>query len=112
MGNVRSFAVSHVDWLAKGALAPHVEAFKKYLTDRGYAAHTISKCVGSIAHFARWLDCRRLGIRRIDEAVVTEVLDEHLPDCKCAGLVLRARIPRCNASAHQTRSSGSYKRCN
>jgi len=92
MGNVRSSQVSHIDWLAKGPLAPHVEAFKHYLTDRGYAAKTFSQCMGSIAHFAQWLHCSRLRIQRIDEAVVAEFLDEHLPRCNCAGLVLHGRI--------------------
>jgi integrase/recombinase XerC len=92
MGNVRSSQVSHIDWLAKGPLAPHVEAFKHYLTDRGYAANTFSQCMGSIAHFAQWLHCSRLRIQRIDEAVVAKFLDEHLPRCNCAGLVLHGRI--------------------
>jgi len=79
MGNVRSSQVRHIDWLAKGPLALHVEAFKHYLTDRGYAAKTFGHCMSSIAHFSQWLHCSRLRIQRIDEAVVGEFLDEHLP---------------------------------
>ena len=54
MGNFRSSRVGSVDWLGKGLLAPHVDAFKHYLTARGYAATTIANCVRSVAHFAQW----------------------------------------------------------
>jgi integrase/recombinase XerC len=80
-----------IDGLAKGSLAPHVDAFKQYLTDRGYAANTFASCMGSIAHFAAWIHGRRLRVRRIDEAVVAEFLDDHLPRCRCAGPVRHDR---------------------
>jgi len=87
MGNTQSSRLTRIDWLAKGPLAPHVDAYKQYLTDRGYAATTFSNCVGSVAHFAQWLHGRRLSIRHIDEAAVAEFLDDHLPRCGCAGPV-------------------------
>ena len=77
--------------LAAGPLAPHVNAFKQYLTDRGYAANTFTNCMGSIAHFAQWIHGRRLRVQRIDEAVVAEFLDEHLPRCHCVRPVQRDR---------------------
>ena len=77
--------------LAAGPLAPHVDAFKQYLTERGYAATTFAHCVGGIAHFAQWVHGRRLRVQRIDEAVVAEFLDEHLACCGCIGAVQRDR---------------------
>ena len=68
MGNIRPSRVGRIDWLAKGPLAPHVDAFKQYLTDRGYAATTIANCVRSVAHFAQWVHGRRLRVQRIDDA--------------------------------------------
>ena len=91
MGNTQSSRLTRIDWLAKGSLAPHVDAFKQYLTDRGYAATTFSNCMGSVAHFAQWLHGRRLRVRRIDEAVVAEFLDDHLPQCRCTGPVQHDR---------------------
>lgn len=91
MGNVRLSRLSCINWLAEGPLAPHVDAFKQYLTDRGYATTTFANCVGSIAHFAQWVHGRRLRVQRIDEAAVAEFLDEHLPRCRCTGPVQRDR---------------------
>jgi len=55
MGNVRLSRFGCINQLAEGPLAPHVDAFKQYLTARGYAAATFAKRVGSIAHFALWI---------------------------------------------------------
>ena len=78
MGNIRSSRLGRINWLARGPFAPYVDAFKQYLTDRGYAASTFANYVGSIAHFAQWIHRRRLRVQRIDEATVAEFLDEHL----------------------------------
>jgi integrase/recombinase XerC len=91
MANTRSSQLNAFDWLAEGALAPYVDAFRQYLTDRGYATTTFVNCMGSIAHFAQWLHGRRLRVARIDEAAVAEFLDDHLPRCHCRGRVQRDR---------------------
>ena len=91
MGNTQSSRLTRIDWLAKGPLAPHVDAYKQYLTDRGYAATTFANCIRCVAHFAQWVHGRRLPIRRIDEAVVAEFLDDHLPRCRCTGPVQHDR---------------------
>jgi hypothetical protein len=91
MGNIRSFRVTGNDWLSKGPFEPYVDAFKQYLTDRGYAATTFANCVGSIAHFAQWVHRSHRRLQRLDEASVAEFLDEHLPRCHCVGTVQRDR---------------------
>ena len=96
MGNIRHLRPSYINWLDKGPIAPHVDAYKQYLTDRGYAATTFANCMGSVAHFAQWFHGRRLRVQRIDEAVVAEFLDEHLPRCRCTRPVQR---DRCSLSA-------------
>jgi integrase/recombinase XerC len=96
MGNTQSSRFTVIDWLDKGPIAPHLDAFKQYLTDRGYAATTFAHCVRSFAHFAQWVAGRRLRVRRIDERVVAEFLDEHLPRCHCTGPIQR---DRCSLSA-------------
>ena len=80
-----------INVLADGPLAPHVDAFKQYLTDRGYAANAFRHYMGSIAHFAQWIHGRRVCVQRIDEAVVAQFLDEHLPGCRCTGAMRRDR---------------------
>ena len=44
-----------IDWLDEGPLAAHVDAFKQYLTERGYARNSFTNCVGSFAHFGQWI---------------------------------------------------------
>lgn len=100
MRNVQFSHRNSIDWAAEGPLAPHIDAFKQYLTDRGYAASTFTHCVGSIAHFAKWVHGRRLRVQRIDEAAVAEFLDEHLPRCRCTGPVERHRRSLSAALGH------------
>jgi integrase/recombinase XerC len=89
MGNIPASRGMRIDWLGKGLLAPYVDAFKQYLTARGYAATTIANCVRSVAHFAQWAHGRRLRVQRVDEAAVAEFLGKHLRCCRCTGPVQR-----------------------
>ena len=100
MGNIRSSRLGRINWLAREAFAPYVDAFKQYLTDRGYAASTLANYVGSVAHFAQWIHRRRVRVQRIDEAAVAEFLDEHLAHCCCTGSVHRDRRDLSAALGH------------
>lgn len=100
MANKRTSRSDTIDWLAKGPLAPYVDAYKQYLTDRGYAASTFRNCLRGIAHFAQWMHPRRQCLRRIDETVVSEFLDRHLPRCRCTGPTHRDRRNLSAALSH------------
>ena len=100
MGNTKSSRFNRIDWLAASPFAPHIDAYKQYLTDRGYATTTFGNCMRSIAHFAQWMRSRRLQVRRIDESVVTEFLDGHLPECRCTGSICRDRRSLSAALGH------------
>ena len=78
--------------IAEGPLLPYVDVFKQYLFDRGYTAKYIASCIGRIAHFAQWFYRQNLPVRGINEAVVAEFLDKHLPHCDCAGHAQRDRL--------------------
>ena len=78
-------------WLNESQLAPHVDAFTQHLTERRYTSKRVSRYVACIAHFAHWLSLTQLGIKLINENVVIQFLDEHLPHCNCAIKVARAR---------------------
>lgn len=91
MANKRTSRSDRIDWLAKGPLAPYVDAYKQYLTDRGYAASTFKNCLRGIAHFAQWIHGRHRCLRCIDETVVSKFLDSHLPQCRCTGPIHRDR---------------------
>ena len=100
MGNVRLSQLDCVNWLDDGPLAPYVDAFKQYLTDRGYARNSFANCVGSIAHFAQWMHRRGVGVQSIDETVTGQFLDGHLPSCRCIGSVQRHRPSLSAALGH------------
>ena len=80
-----------IDWLLESQLAPYVDPFTHYLSERRYASHTIGTYLGCVAHFGHWMSHCRLDIHRIDEGVVRRFLDDHLPQCDCAITVRRTR---------------------
>jgi site-specific recombinase XerD len=100
MGDARLPQSECNNWLDEGPLAPYVDTFKQYLTDRGYAKNSITNGVRSIAHFAQWVHRRGVDVQRIDDAVVGEFLDQHLPSCRCIGVVQRHRRSLSAALGH------------
>jgi integrase/recombinase XerC len=100
MDTVQYSRRTNIDWLAAGAIAPYVDAFKGYLTERQYAARTVTGYLSNIAHFARWARARRLRLNRLDESAVVEFLDKHLPNCRCTGCVRRDRSDHRAALGH------------
>jgi integrase/recombinase XerC len=91
MDHTQQSRSEHTDWLDKGPLAPHLDAYLRHLTERGYARHTIVCYLACLAHFSQWSYRRRQPVHRIDEALVAAFLDEHLPRCNCAGAVRSSR---------------------
>jgi len=59
------------------------DALKRYLTERGYARGTLGTYLGQAAHFFRWAQQSGLDVHRVDEALVAQFLDDHLPHCTC-----------------------------
>lgn len=100
MGNTRSSGHSRIDWLAKEPFAPHIDAYMQFLADRDYAANTFSNYLGVVSHFAQWMHSRRLRLQRIDEGLVAQFLDKHLPRCHCSGPVQRDRRTLSAALGH------------
>jgi len=78
-------------WLLKSQLAAYVDAFTHHFTEGRYASVTVDKYLNCISHFAHWLTQSGIDIYRIDEKVVQQFLDEHLPHCDCARRVHRVR---------------------
>ena len=85
MVNTRSSTHSSIDWLAKEPFATHIDAYMLFLANRSYAANTFSNYLGVVSHFAQWMHSRRLSLRSIDEALVAQFIDKHLPRCHCSG---------------------------
>ncbi len=62
---------------------PHIGALKRFLTERGYASHTVYAYADCVAHFSQWAERTDPDLARIDESVVAQFLNDHLPHCKC-----------------------------
>jgi integrase/recombinase XerC len=85
MGTVRRSRRPGLNYLTDGPIGPYVDAFKRYLSERRYAASTSASYLADIAHFARWARSKRLALHRIDEGSIVKFLDDHLPRCCCTG---------------------------
>jgi integrase/recombinase XerC len=62
---------------------PHIGALKRYLIERGHATRTVYAYVDCAAHFSQWAERSDLDWWRVDEAVIAQFLDDHLPHCDC-----------------------------
>ena len=65
------------------AQRPCTDAYKRYLTERGYARNTVCAYLGCAAHFLQWTQRDQLDLHRVDETLVAQFLDDHLPHCTC-----------------------------
>ncbi|MEE8263633.1 MAG: site-specific integrase [Gammaproteobacteria bacterium] len=84
-------------WFANTALSSSANAYLQYLSERGYAARTISGYFNSIAHFAHWSGERKTSLSDINEGLISRFLEEHLLDCRCAF--------RCQRMPHMVRAA-------
>ena len=77
-------------WLLDGPLSAHVNAFQALLERSRYAEGSMDKGLRALAHFAHWMTRCRLSAEQIDEALVEQFLDSHLPRCDCHATAARA----------------------
>jgi len=61
------------------------DALKRYLIERGYARNTQGAYLGYAAHFFRWAQQSGFDVYRVDEMLVAQFLDDHLPHCTRGG---------------------------
>ena len=77
-------------WLLDGPLSAHVDAFQALLERGRYAEGGMDKGLRALAHFAHWMTRCRLSAEQIDEALVEQFPDFHLPRCDCHAAASRA----------------------
>ena len=75
-------------------LTSHLAAFEHHLVERGHAAAYIAVCKRSVEHLSSWMRQERRRLAEIDEALVAEFVDDHLPTCNCGA------FPRDRRAAH------------
>lgn len=76
-------------WLLDGPLSPYVDAFEAALHRRQYAEATTATYLRGLAHFSSWMARCQLAANQIDEALVEQFLQSHLPRCDCHATALR-----------------------
>lgn len=70
-------------WLRQSVLAMGVDPFVLSLTSNEYRSSTIRGYIGAIAHIALWMTQERIALAQFDERLVSQFIDEHLPQCHC-----------------------------
>ena len=89
MNNFHQFLTNNTDWLTDGLIGQYAEIYFQYLEDRKYATSTVRSYLCSIAHFSQWAISKRLQLHQVNESLVAEFLDKHLPHCCCSKPVNR-----------------------
>ena len=89
MDSIRSLHPMAKAWLLDGPLSPHIDAFQALLERGRYAEGSMEKALRALAHFSQWMTRCRLSAEQIDEALVEQFLDFHLPRCDCHPTALR-----------------------
>lgn len=88
------------DGSADGQIGLHVDAFKQHLSQHRYAAKTAATYLRCLMHFAQWTHSGQRRQSWIDEALIAEFLDEHLPHCECGGALHHDRGNHSAALGH------------
>ena len=86
---IRSLHPMSRAWLLDGPLSPYVDAFQAQLERGRYADGSMEKALRAWSHFAHWMTRCRLSAEQIDEGLVEQFLDSHLPRCDCHASALR-----------------------
>jgi integrase/recombinase XerC len=100
MSKIHNFRTNGTDWLAEGFVGNHAESYFQHLIAHKYAASTVRSYLSSIAHFSQWAKSKQLRLNQVDESLVTEFLDSHLPHCCCVKPVHRERSNLSAALGH------------
>lgn len=87
-------------WLFESQLAPYVDAFMLHMFDCRYASNTIGNYLAGLTHFAHWTTLCNIDVKSIDEKVIQQFLDDHLPRCNCEAPVFLARKDLSAALGH------------
>jgi integrase/recombinase XerC len=79
-------------WLLDGPLSAALGAYTAWLERRGYAPCRVKAHMHAVAHFAHWMTRCKLTAEQLDEDLVVQFLDHHVPRCDCPPMALRSRV--------------------
>jgi integrase/recombinase XerC len=87
-------------WLRNSPVTPYVLIYLDYLTACRYADETSEHHLAGLAHLGLWMGLNHFRIEELDEALVTQFLDEHLPICDCPRPIFQTRADISSACGH------------
>ena len=87
-------------WLRNSPITPYVLVYLDYLTKCRYADETTEHYLAGLAHLGLWMRLNHLRIEELDEVVVTQFLEEHLPNCDCPRPIFQTRADLNAACGH------------
>lgn len=76
-------SLSRRGWIIASPIYAVIPLYVGNLRSQRYARDTIQKYLAALAHFGRWLSQHRFGVPDINDALVAEFIDSHLPSCNC-----------------------------
>ncbi len=91
MNNIQDFCSTNTDWLTDGFIGQFAEIYFQYFVERKYAERTVRSYLSCLAHFSQWAKNKHLHLYQVNESIVAEFLDKHLPHCCCVKPVCRVR---------------------
>jgi integrase/recombinase XerC len=87
-------------WLRNCPITPYVLIYLDYLTSCRYADETSEHHLASLAHLGLWMGIHHFHIEELDEALLTQFLDGHLPICDCPRPIFQTRADISSACGH------------
>ena len=91
MNNIHDFCSNNTDWLGDGLIGQFAEVYFQYFEERKYAESTVRNYFSCIVHFSQWAKNKHLQLHQVNESIVAEFLDKHLPHCCCVKPVCHVR---------------------
>jgi integrase/recombinase XerC len=61
----------------------HLPGYRQYLCGRGNAAGYVRTCEAAVVHLSMWMKGANKRLADVDEGLVAEFVEHHLPDCRC-----------------------------
>lgn len=76
-------SLSRRGWIIASPIYAVIPLYVGNLRSQRYARDTIQKYLAALAHFGHWLSQHRFGIPDINDVLVAEFIESHLPSCNC-----------------------------
>ncbi len=87
-------------WLRNSPITPYALIYLDYLTACRYAGETSEHHLAGLAHLGLWVRVNHFHIKELNDALVTQFLDDHLPICDCPRPIFQNRADISSTCVH------------